>query len=48
MLRDIGELFAYHFDFAGRFADHDAYNVFRKTVRDLSAVDFGALRGKGC
>ena len=46
MLREMRELFSYHSKSTTRFAEHDAHNVFKKTVRDLKQCELDDVKGK--
>ena len=46
ILREINEIFTYHYKYGQRFGEHDCYNVFGKAIKDLESVGFDMLEGK--
>jgi SAM-dependent methyltransferase len=46
IVREVGELIAYHSKFGRRFAVHECRNVFGKAMKDLDSFGFGDLHGK--
>lgn len=46
MLQEIQDLFSYHLRSTRQFARHDFFNVYLKTLRDISSFGFDGLAGK--